>query len=422
MRARPGCFLLSLFLACTADSAIAQTCGAYPDFALLPASVNMDPGMEYAEWTRSYQGMPAIERMDNGRLWAAWTSGGVNEGPDNYVVLVTSTDDGRTWSRPVAVIDPPGNVAAFVPILWRDPDDRLWLFWNQAYGAWWDGRGGAWGVVATAASSASPEWGKPGRIADGWPGGKPIVAKTGDWLLPVFVSHSASNLGDENDYYRLGLTPCVVEALSHDLGRLKGANVYRSIDAGTSWQFQGQANKPVATTPPAELDLVEHHVVERTDGTLWMLVRTPPGIAQSVSTDGGTTWSAVEDSGIRHPLSRFFVRRLRSGRLLLVRHDPPEVDYPADCDDCGEWNRSHLTAWLSSDDGASWEGGLLIDARETVSYPDGVEAADGRIFIVYDRNRYTEREVWMAVFTEDDVLSGACGSYDCRLRVPISRP
>ena len=37
------------------------------------------------------------------------------------------------------VVDPPGNVAAFVPVLWRDPGDRLWLFWNQGYGAWWDG-------------------------------------------------------------------------------------------------------------------------------------------------------------------------------------------------------------------------------------------------------------------------------------------
>ena len=241
------CLALSLHLALAAGLAKAQSCDEYPDFALSPAPLNTEPGAEYAEWARSYQGMPSIERMSNGRLWAAWTSGGATEGPDNYIVLATSTNDGKTWSRPVLVVDPPGNVAAFVPVLWRDPEVRLWMFWNQAYGAWWDGRGGAWGVVATGAETGSPEWGVPGRIADGWPGGKPVVVRSGDWLLPVFVSHGASKLGEENDYYRLGLTPCVVDALSHDLGKLKGANVYRSADAGSGWQLLGQANKSTGT-------------------------------------------------------------------------------------------------------------------------------------------------------------------------------
>ena len=141
-----GVFFTSLFLCNGASSQ--DRCEEYPDFALTPPAVNREPGPDYAEWTRSYQGMPSIERMQNGRLWAAWTSGGINEGPDNYVVLVTSTDDGRSWSRPIMTIDPSGNISAFVPILWRDPTDRLWVFWNQGYGAWWDGRGGAWAVTA----------------------------------------------------------------------------------------------------------------------------------------------------------------------------------------------------------------------------------------------------------------------------------
>jgi hypothetical protein len=160
-----GVFFTSLFLCNGASSQ--DRCEGYPDFALTPPSVNRDPGPDYAEWTRSYQGMPSIERMQNGRLWAAWTSGGINEGPDNYVVLVTSTDDGRSWSQPIMTIDPSGNISAFVPILWRDPTDRLWVFWNQGYGAWWDGRGGAWAVTAENANSSSPQWGKARRIADG---------------------------------------------------------------------------------------------------------------------------------------------------------------------------------------------------------------------------------------------------------------
>lgn len=421
-RTKPGRLVLFIALVLGVRSGIAQSCGTYPDVALQPTPLNTVPGAEYAAWTRAWQGLPSIERMDNGRLWAAWTAGGVDKGPDNHVLLVTSMDDGRTWSRPVLVIDPPGNVAALEPILWRDPEDRLWLYWNQGYGAWWDGRGGVWGVAANAADSVRPSWGRVGRIADGRLGGKPTVIRTGDWLLPVYVPQGVSTLGEENDYYRLGLTPCVVESLSHDLGQLKGANVYRSSDDGESWQFLGQANKPAATMVQADRDLADHTVVERADGSLWMLLSTPSGIGQSVSDDGGTTWSPVADSGILHPLSRFVVRRLDSGRLLLIRHDLPTIHNLEGCEDCAELNLSHLTAYLSEDGGASWLGGLLIDSRETVSYPDAAQARDGRLFVIYDRNRGTDREIWMAVFTEDDILSGACASYDCLLQMPVSRP
>jgi hypothetical protein len=422
IRARPGRLLLFLVLVLGARSGVAQTCGVYPDVALQPTPLNMDPGAEYAAWTRSWQGMPSIERMDNGRLWAAWTAGGVKAGPDNYVLLVTSMDDGHTWSRPMLVIDPPGNVAVLAPMLWRDPGDRLWLFWNQGYGAWWDGRGGVWGVAAGAADSTRPTWGRVGRVADGRLGGKPTVTRTGDWLLPVFVPHGGSKLGEENDYYHLGLTPCVVESLSHDLGQLKGANMYRSSDDGQTWQFLGQANLPDTSGAAADRDLSEHAVVERGDGSLWMLLSTPTGIGQSASADSGTTWSPVIDSGIPHSPGRFVARRLDSGRLLLIRNEPPGIRDSAGCQDCGEPDRPHLTAWLSEDDGASWLGGLLIDARETVSYPDVAQARDGRLFVIYDRKRDTDREIWMAVFTEDDVLSGTCASYDCQLRMPVSRP
>ena len=63
---------------------------------------------------------------------------------------------------------------------------------------------------------------------------------------------------------------------------------------------------------------------ERRDGSLWMLVRTLYGIGESTSTDGGRTWSEVAPSDIGHVTSRFFIRRLDSGNLVLVKHG--EID------------------------------------------------------------------------------------------------
>jgi hypothetical protein len=38
----------------------------------------------------------------------------------------------------------------------------------------------------------------------------------------------------------------------------------------------------------------------------------------------------------------------------------------------------------SDDDGQTWQGGLVLDDREGVSYSDGFQAPDGTIFISYE--------------------------------------
>jgi hypothetical protein len=396
-----------------------QRCKPYPDVALQPLPSNGAPGPEYAPSTRMYQATPTVERTRNGRLWAAWVSGGPDEGPLNYVLLATSEDDGKSWSNAKLVIAASGNVAATDPRLWYDDRGRLWLFWSQAYAAS-DGRNGVWAIVGENPEVPSPSWSQPVRIADGDIGGKPIITANGQWLLPIYLESGISDFDEAVGFYHLGLSPCVEHALKHDPGTAKGASVYRSRNEGSSWEWLGKPNlSPTAIAAGDEP--VEHMIVQRHDGSLWMLLRTPAGIGQSFSHDGGKTWTEIEPSGIRHPLSRFFLRRLQSGRLLLVRHNPPSVEYPRNCKECGEANRSHLTAYLSDDDGKSWTGGLLLDERATVSYPDGTQGTDGTIFIVYDRDRRTAREILLSLFKEDDILKRSCTTPTCRLRVVVSK-
>src|SRR5688572_28371139 len=83
--------------------------------------------------SREWQGIPAIERAANGRLWCSFFTGGPKEPAEgNFIVLTTSGDDGATWSSPVPVVvpDPPGRT--YDPALWHDPNGRLWLFYNQS--------------------------------------------------------------------------------------------------------------------------------------------------------------------------------------------------------------------------------------------------------------------------------------------------
>ncbi len=68
--------------------------------ALQPPKVFINPDeTQYSSTRRIFQGIPRIERASNGRLWVSRFSGGGGEGgPDNYALLITSGDDGRTWS------------------------------------------------------------------------------------------------------------------------------------------------------------------------------------------------------------------------------------------------------------------------------------------------------------------------------------
>ena len=161
-------------------------------------------------------------------------------------------------------------------------------------------------------------------------------------------------------------------------------------------------------------DWHEHMIVERKDGTLWMLARTAKGIMQTTSADGGRTWTVpTEPTGIRHPNARFHIRRLASERLLLVKH--------GDAVDAHQ-GRVKLSAWLSEDDGKTWQGGLILDERTGVSYPDGFQAPDGTIYISYDRNRASDGEILLARFTEEDILAKKVIGRRSKLKMLVSRP
>ena len=270
----------------------------------------------------------------------------------------------------------------------HDPTGKLWLFWSQETSIALNKSRTSLNFAITTSDSgmADAKWTAPRPVSRGVLMNKPMVTADGRWFFPMSTWFTEGS-----------------------------ARAVTTTDHGATFIELGAAN----ILNPKQRNADEHSIVERKDGSLWMLVRGQfstadshtTGIGESISTDGGRTWSAVTASSIPHPVSRFFIRRLASGRLLLVRHNPPN-------DGKG---RSHLTAYLSEDDGRSWQGGMLLDERFGVSYPDGVQSADGSIDVIYDYQRGRDKEILMAVFTEADVLAGKPISPQSRLRVRVNQ-
>ncbi|MDF1825625.1 MAG: DUF1080 domain-containing protein [Verrucomicrobiales bacterium] len=362
--------------------------------ALLPPSVNTSPLPEYGYDKLDYGMTIGIERTPGGRLWSCWVAGG--DSPEAYFVLASSDDDGEHWSDPRVVLDSHeeglgAERSILVGNLWTDPLGRLWLFFDQSMDMF-DGRAGVWATVCENPDSLDPTWSVPERIWHGVMLNKPTVLSNGEWMLPISL--------DQRDGFR-DFKGCFAE-----LDPLRGANVLVSSDKGKTWERRGSVTFP-------NPNWHEHMIVEKSDRSLWMLARTGGGIMESVSDDSGRTWSDPVESGIKQPAARFFIRRLESGKLLLIKHGD-RIDT--------HHGRVQLSAWLSGDDGKNWKGGLILDERNGISYPDGFQSPDGTIYISYDRNRSRDGEILMARFTEADILAKEFRGAHSKSRMLISRP
>lgn len=348
--------------------------------------------LRYAEENRIWQGIPAIEVTEKGRIFSAFYSGNTYEWFGNYVVVLASDDGGERFET-VAVLDDGDDVRCFDPCLWIDPLKRLWLIW--AYQAK-DGKDT--GVYASICENPDAEaliWGEKFFVGKNVMMNKPTVLSTGEWLFPIAMWRKGVYVHPGVEYSEKG-----------------SSFVYKSVDNGRTFSVLGGARVPDSLYD-------EHMILERKDGVLATYTRTNYGIAVSYSYDRGKTWTEGKDSGIKGPSSRFHIRRLKSGRVLLINH----YQFTG---------RSHLTALLSEDEGRTWGYALLLDERSNISYPDLKETEDGYLHITYDRERggfrkcleeaYADaREILYARITEADIMAGKLVSEKSCLKRVISK-
>ena len=348
--------------------------------------IDTEPGEAYRERFRFWQGCPTILRTPGGRLFAGWYSGGVREpDPENYNLLVRSEDGGMTWRPPELVISgrPEENYIAIDIQLWLDPLDRMWLFFARISCApgtkptdpdHWT----TWAMICGDPDAEKLQWSEPRFIVTGFLRTQPTVLANGDWVMCAY---------DRSSEYL-----CYA----------------RSRDEGRSWE-RCRAAKRLTNT------FDETMILQRRDGSLLMFARdAKPLLVRTESTDqAGTAWKTAEYTSLLSGCSRFYLRRLRSGRVLLIRNDAVE--------------RVNLIAALSEDDGETWKYTLVLDPGDpfgqSISYPDAVETPDGGILIVYDCGRTTFKEIRMARITEEDIMAGHIVDYSSyRTRIISKAP
>lgn len=378
------------------------------DLELYPPKMDVRPGPDYAFDRIDFAMNAGMALTKGGRLYATWFAGG--DSAKAYMVGTWSDDCGRTWKGTKFVVgqkDPILTVGAFeaqaakvyrsvlIGNIWSAPDGTLRLYAYHAV-SMFSGRGTLWEFICRDPDADEPVWESPRFLAYGGHHNKPIVLRDGTWLLP-------------NDFEQIGRGTDYPEFANR-----YGCGFLASTDEGRTWLPRGSVR------PEGTSHFAEHMAVELADGTIRQLMRTGLGLMQSESKDGGLSWSKpCKPANLTQVIARFGFLRLDNGHLVFVKNGPAP-------DKVNGNRREKLTAFLSEDEGRTWTGGLELDGRDRVAYPDIFQAADGSIYVSYDHNRWGNRngqrdELLFAKFTEADIRAGRLVSEGSSLRNVIFR-
>jgi predicted neuraminidase len=143
---------------------------------------------------------------------------------------------------------------------------------------------------------------------------------------------------------------------------------------------------------------MEPTMVERKDGRLWMLIRTTHDwFYECFSSDGGLTWTQPVPTEISASSSPGMIRRLASGRLVLVwnrvrpegmseqewRKKPLARRGGGFAIKPSSWHREEVSLAFSDNDGETWSKPVVIARQKNgwLSYPRLFEPSPGDLKI-----------------------------------------
>ena len=336
-----------------------------------------------------YFGWPTLARMDDGTLVAA-ASGMRNEHvcPFGRNVFCTSADEGRTWTSPRVVNDSPlddrdtGAVCLGgdkLLLSWFTSDNRanagrakpdVLPIWKSGFARVTDASAARWGGAWICTSDDGGEsWQAPVKVPLTAPHG-PIRMRSGELL------YFGKRFGADMDEFKGGV------------GQIAAM---KSADEGHTWEKLGEV--PLHEDTEAG-NYHEPHVAELADGKLVGLIRFAKSagedgedimgllgfsIFQSVSEDGGRTWSRAQPLGFHGSPPHLLVHS--SGALVCVygyRQEPFGERSMISCDGGENWAYDYILR----DDGPDGDLG----------YPSSVELDDGSLLTMYYQKRKSKEE------------------------------
>jgi hypothetical protein len=256
----------------------------------------------------------AIIPLKDGTLLLGWTEFYAGSGADHGPARISgkrSQDAGRTWGEKYTLVENDGGCNVMEVNFLRLNDGRIALFYCQKNSESTDCR-----VMMRTSNDEGRTFGLPKQLSPdakytGLTNGRCIRLKSGRILLEAW---------EGGDSY-----------------------CYLSDDDGQTWRESQRVKPGDGSWEPA--------CIELKDGRVLMLMRTGlGGQYQSISADGGATWSTPAPSQLAGTAAPVSISRVpTTGDLLAIwNHNPGTAD-------AQNRNRNPLTAAISRDEGKTWE-------------------------------------------------------------------
>lgn len=311
-----------------------------------------------------------LVELTDGRLLLAYSRwlGGAGDYDGSRICGLLSEDGGATWEAPFDIAVPEAATEAVrMPCFLRREDGGLACLarFRASVADTFVGL-----ITCRDETRLGPgSWTEPVRVTPPPPGrhillnSRAVRLQRGPWSGRILVPLSSPWPWDEED------------AGGSDIRSW----ALRSDDDGRSWQASGTMLRG------PRRGLMEPYIAELTDGRLRMWMRTQMHCQyESVSEDGGLTWSAAAPGPLVSPESPVAVaRHPGSGLLMVVWNRNRRGRHTAD--------RTPVCVAFSADDGASWCGEQVLDPEpgagsqgRSFSYPSAHFHGDGGFVTYYE--------------------------------------
>ena len=290
-----------------------------------------------------------LVELKDGRLCLIYTrfgNGGTDFDPADLVML-TSSDEGETWSEPRLLVS--GEEADLKNVMQasilRLPGDELLLFYLRK-----NSRSSCHLFVRRSADEFMT-LSDPVRVTllEGYHcanNDRVIRLSTGRLIVPMALHTELDQDGKLVGSYQSSGAPFV----------------YYSDDDGHTWQKDKTPIKPIAERKLAPA-LQEPGAIELEDGRLWMWMRAWADYQYGCySTDAGLSWSDPKPTSLASPLSPATIERIPwTGDLLCVWNDHSGAHpYPKEKH---RNKRTPLCVAISKDEGQTWTPSRAIETN-----------------------------------------------------------
>jgi len=370
-----------------------------------------------------------IVELPNGNLLAAWFQGNGERWADDVRIMGSRlTQNNKTWHPPFLIADVP-EFPDVNPVLFLDPDERLWLVWYTVIANQWETSLLKYRISTDYMQSTGPPK---------WDWQDVIHVKPGDrterGILPAdrFVKSVERQIGEYANYLKeQGANEAMQQRWQRwgerMLSNARGDNMKKrgslyqedgtyieqnmgypyfrrmgwqtknkaifvnnrlilplysdgfsfslmaiTDDGGKTWQF---------SEPLVGAGNIQASIAIKKDGTLTAYMRDngprPKRLHMSSSYDNGITWDTVRDSELLNPGAGSDVVTLKNGHWVMANND-------------SERSRRSLAVSISIDEGNTWtytrhlESPTRSDSVEVDgAYPSIIEARDGSMYVIY---------------------------------------